>query len=150
MSTIVILLLLGAVLMFLETILPGLVAGIAGFICLVAAVFVGYDQSLTRGNCTLGIVLGGLLVGTWAWLKFFPESPMARRFVSQQSVGDLGVEKPELLHATGRALTQLRPSGAAEINGLRVDVVAESGLVERGADIKVVAVEGSRVVVRKI
>ena len=117
MTTIVILLILGAVLMFLETLLPGLIAGIIGFICLLVAVFLGYGESFSTGNVVLGIVIVGLTVGTWAWLTFFPESRMARRFVSHHAVGDLGVEKPELLHGSGTALTQLRPSGVAQING---------------------------------
>jgi membrane-bound serine protease (ClpP class) len=96
----------------------------------------------------LGIVLAGLLVGFWCWLKFFPESRMARKFVSQKAVGDLGVDRPELLNGTGMAVTQLRPSGVANINGQRVDVVTEGGLIERGTPVRVVTVEGSRIVVR--
>ena len=48
----------------------------------------------------------------------------------------------------GQALTQLRPSGTALIDGRRVDVVTEGGIVERGSSIRVVHVEGNRVVVR--
>lgn len=148
MTTIVILLILGAVLMFLETLLPGLIAGIIGFICLIIAVYLAYAENLTTGNTVLGIVIGGLAVGTWAWLKFFPESRMAQKFIAQSAVGDLGVEKPELRNGTGTALTQLRPSGVAQINGQRVDVVTEGGLIERGTPVRVVAVEGARIVVR--
>ncbi len=52
--------------------------------------------------------------------------------------------------ARGPALTQLRPSGVALINGQRVDVVTEGGLIERGAAVKVVTVEGARIVVREV
>jgi membrane-bound serine protease (ClpP class) len=90
------------------------------------------------------------MAGVWWWLKFFPESRIAKKFISHGAVGELGVDKPELLNQTGEALTQLRPSGTAKINGQRVDVVAESGLIERGAAVKVVTVEGSRIVVRAI
>lgn len=148
MTTIVILLVLGAVLMFLETLLPGLIAGIIGFICLFVAVILAYQENAFTGNVVLAVVVGGLGIGTWAWLKFFPESRIARKFVSKGAVGELGVEKPELLHGTGTTLTALRPSGVASINGQRVDVVAETGFIERGTNVKVVAVEGSRVVVR--
>lgn len=150
MTTIVILLILGAALMFLETLLPGLIAGIIGFICLISAVFLGYGESFSTGNIVLGIVIVGLTAGTWAWLKFFPESRMARKFIAQSAVGDLGVAKPELLHGTGTALTQLRPSGVAQINGQRVDVVTEGGLIERGTPVRVVVVEGARIVVRAV
>lgn len=151
MALIITLLILGAVLLFLETVLPGLIAGIIGFICLMAAVVLGFrDFGYQTGSLILAGVLVGLLIGVWCWLKFFPESRMARKFISQNSVGELGVDKPELLHGMGVALTQLRPSGTANINGQRVDVVTEGGLIERDAKIKVVAVEGSRVVVRGV
>jgi membrane-bound serine protease (ClpP class) len=58
------------------------------------------------------------------------------------------VEKPELLNQTGSALTNLRPAGTAIINDRRVDVVTEGAMIERGTPVKVVAVEGMRVVVR--
>lgn len=150
MALIITLLILGAVLLFLETLLPGLVAGIIGFICLMAAVILGYrDFGYQTGSLILAGVLVGLMIGTWCWLKFFPESRVARKFISRSSVGELGVEKPELLNATGVALTRLRPSGVANINGQRVDVVTEGGLIEREAAVKVVAVEGTRIVVRE-
>lgn len=151
MSLIITLLVLGAMLLFLETLLPGLIAGVIGFLCLVAAVILGYrDFGYQTGTLILAGVLVGLLIGTWCWLKFFPDSRMAGKFISQGSVGELGVEKPELLHGTGTALTQLRPSGVALINGQRVDVVTEGGLIERGAAVRVVAVEGARIVVREV
>lgn len=151
MTLIIVLLILGGVLLFLETLLPGLVTGVVGCICLAAAVVLGYrDFGFSGGNLVLGIVLVGLVVGTVCWLKFFPESRIARKFVSQGAVGDLGVARPELLHGTGTALTQLRPSGVANIAGQRVDVVTEGGLIERGTAVKVVAVEGARIVVRAI
>lgn len=50
----------------------------------------------------------------------------------------------------GTALTPLRPSGAAEINGHRLDVVTEGEFVNPGSQIKVIKVEGTRVVVKEI
>lgn len=149
MTLIIVLLVVGALLMFAEVFLPGLVAGIVGLLCLMAAVVVAYiEEGFVTGNIVLGIVVAGLGLGFWAWLKFFPESRIANRFISRQTVGELGVEQPSLLGCTGVALTHLRPSGMASINGQRVDVVAETGLIERGTPIKVVQVEGARVVVR--
>jgi membrane-bound serine protease (ClpP class) len=102
------------------------------------------------GNIILAIVALEAIVGTWLWLKFFPNSRIARRFVSQASVGEMELEKRELLNGTGEALSDLRPSGTARINGQRVDVVTEGGFIEQGAKIKVIAVEGSRIVVRPV
>ena len=151
MAIIITLLILGAVLLFLETLLPGLIAGIIGFICLLAAVLLGYrDFGFQTGNLLLLGTLVGLGIGVFCWLKFFPESRIARKFISHGAVGELGVDKPELLNGTGVALTQLRPSGTANINGQRVDVVTEGGLIERGTPVKVVAVDGTRIVVRAV
>ena len=116
-----------------------------------AAVIFSYrDFGLQTGNLVLGGVLVGLVFGVFCWLKFFPESRIAKRFISQPSVGDPGVAKPELVNCTGVAITQLRPSGTAFVNGKRVDVITEGALIEQGASIKVVAVEGLRVVVREV
>ena len=60
MTLIIVLLALGAILMLLETFLPGLITGILGFLCWVAAVIFSYrDFGLQTGN----LVLGGVLVG---------------------------------------------------------------------------------------
>ncbi len=151
MTLLILLLVLGAILLFLETLLPGMIAGIVGGLCWVLAVYLGYrDFGPQAGNAILGGVVVGAIVGAICWVKFFPESRIARRFISQSAVGDLGGEQPELLDRTGVAFTQLRPSGVAEIEGRRVDVVAEGALIERGAAVRVVAVEGMRVVVRQV
>jgi membrane-bound serine protease (ClpP class) len=55
-----------------------------------------------------------------------------------------------LVGREGVAQTVLRPTGIGQIDGKRLDVVAESAMIERGSPIKVVAVEGSRIVVRKV
>lgn len=151
MEAVIALLLAGAVLLLLETVLPGMIAGLVGLGCLVTGVVMAYVNFGPRtGNLVLMIVLTGLVLGTFWWVKYFPDSRFARVFVSKGTVGELKVEKPELLHQTGTALSRLRPSGMALINGRRVDVVTEGPFIERGTPIKVVAVEGMRVVVRAV
>jgi membrane-bound serine protease (ClpP class) len=53
-----------------------------------------------------------------------------------------------LVGRTGLALTSLRPSGTAEIDGKRVDVVADGEFIPRNSTVRVLEVEGGRVVVR--
>lgn len=50
----------------------------------------------------------------------------------------------------GRALTDLRPSGKADIDGTRVSVVAAGRLIEQGTELVVVGVEGSEIRVRPL
>jgi membrane-bound serine protease (ClpP class) len=149
MPVVVTLIVVGAILLLLETVLPGLVAGAIGLLCLLAAVVQAYVKLGPQvGSYVLIGEVAGLMIGTMLWLKFFPQTRFARTFTSNSTVGDINTERPELLNEVGTALTPLRPSGTAVINGQRVDVVTEGGMIERHAAIKVVAVEGMRVVVR--
>jgi membrane-bound serine protease (ClpP class) len=148
-ATVVTLIVVGALLILLETLLPGMIAGTIGSFSVVAGVILSYQYfGLYVGNLVLLGVCAGLVVGVIFWLKYFPESRVAQRFVSQSSVGDIGTARPDLLHQTGTAVTSLRPSGTAVINGKRIDVVTEGGMIDKDTPIKVVAVEGMRVVVR--
>jgi membrane-bound serine protease (ClpP class) len=150
MELVLTLLVAGAVLLVAESVLPGMIAGIAGCCCLVIGVIEGYVKFGARtGNLILLGVLIGLAAGLWLWLKYFPESRLAQIFISKQVVGDIGTERPELLEKTGTALTPLRPAGSAVIDGKRVDVVTEGPMIERGTPVRVIAVEGLRVVVRE-
>lgn len=151
MEMIAALLIIGVLLLAAEIFLPGAIAGIAGLCCLIIAVIMSYVEfGFKTGNGVLFSVLAGLVAGTLVWLKYFPNSRAARPFISNRVIGNLGVEQPELLHKTGTAFTDLRPAGTAEINGQRVDVVAENQMITRGTPIKVVHIEGMRVVVRAV
>lgn len=152
MGIIALLIVIGLVLLFLETILPGLIAGALGLLSLGAAVVYGYMEFGARtGNTALAIVLLLLGIGTVLWIKFFPDSAVAKVFVSNRQIGGINAEKPELLGQTGVTVTALRPAGTSMINGKRIGVVAADGtFVEKGTDVKVVEIEGLRVVVRPV
>jgi membrane-bound serine protease (ClpP class) len=151
MELVVTLLVVGILLILAETVLPGVIAGVVGACCLIAGIIVGYARfGAHTGNIILLSVFFGLIAGFCLWLKFFPDSRMARLIVSRKVVGDIGTEQPELVNQTGTAFTNLRPAGTALINGRRVDVVTEGQMIERGAALKVVAVEGMRVIVRAV
>ena len=75
------LILAGAALLLLETVLPGLIAGVLGLICLLSGVIVGYAKfGAPTGNLILLGVSAGLVVGTLAWMKYFPSSRIAKVF----------------------------------------------------------------------
>ena len=150
MALVITLLVVGAILLLLETVLPGMIAGIVGG-CLIAGVIMGYVEfGASTGTWILFGTVIALVAGFGVWAKYFPDSRFGRAFISKGVTGDIHTEKSELLHQTGAAYTQLRPSGTALINGQRVDVVTEGSLIEKGAPIKVVATEGLRVVVRAL
>jgi membrane-bound serine protease (ClpP class) len=149
MELVIALLVVGCLLVLAETILPGMIAGILGVLCIMGGVVAGYAKFGTpTGHYILLGVTAVMVAGAAVWIKVFPNTRLARVFISEKSVGNLDVEKPSLLGQPGTALSQLRPSGVALINGQRVDVITEGSLVEKGTPIKVIALEGLRVVVR--
>jgi len=64
-----------------------------------------------------------------------------------------GTEEEEMLPLVGKegvAQSDLRPAGVAIIDGERIDVVTQGSMIDAGARIKVVDVEGNRIVVRRV
>src|SRR5690349_19164135 len=126
MELVITLLAVGTVLLLLETILPGMIAGIVGGCCLIAGIVLGYVEfgAQTGTWILLGVVVG-LVAGFCGWAKIFPNTRLGKVFISTRVVGELKVERHELLHQSGTAFSALRPSGTALINNRRVDVVSE-------------------------
>ena len=63
MATVVILLVVGALLILLETVLPGLIAGIIGFCCIGIGLALAYMRfDLQTANTTLIIVVAAGLI----------------------------------------------------------------------------------------
>ena len=50
----------------------------------------------------------------------------------------------------GESVTTLRPSGIAKIDGVRLDVISEAEFIPPHTPIKVIAVEGVRIIVVRI
>jgi membrane-bound ClpP family serine protease len=61
-----------------------------------------------------------------------------------------GARPEDLLGCEGVTISQLRPAGKAKIGERLTDVVTEGDLIPKDARVKVVKVEGTRVVVTKV
>lgn len=148
---ILVLFLAGLVLLTIEAFIPGFgVFGISGIICLVVSIYLaaGAGGDVVRG-LVIAVVVVILFVG--AVTRF----AVRRGFWAKISLGDAvrgTVRAPStaeggLLGEEGISLTPLRPSGIARISGKRVDVVTTGQFLPKGAKIRVVEVDGTRVVV---
>jgi membrane-bound serine protease (ClpP class) len=139
---------IGMVLLVAEVaIIPGFgVAGVSAIALLIGGVVVCwwyYGASWGIGSLLIAAVL---TVGVIALL---PRTMAGRSLVLSSSITDQhsAGELNWLLGQTGKAITMLRPAGAAEIAGRRVDVVTDGQFVDPGTPIKVIQVEGNRVLV---
>ena len=151
METVVTLLLVGAVLLLMEIVLPGMIAGLIGIGCVIAGVIVSFVKfgADVAGLVALGSLIA-IVAGFLVWLKYFPGSRVGKLFVSETAVGDLDIEVPDIVGKEGSALCSLRPSGVVDIEGRRFDVVAEGGWIEKGSAVKVVSAGANRIIVRAI
>lgn len=150
------LIIIGIILIILEIfIIPGFgIAGIIGIAMMIGGVFLVAD-SVLEGVIYLLITLivVGLLI--FIGLKTGRMKKIWRKIsLGEKQVTDAGYVAPkkeyaEYMGKTGIALTLLRPAGTAEIDGERVDVVTDGSFIPKDSQIKVIAVEGTRIIVSK-
>jgi len=106
-----------------------------------------------------GAVLGAALIISAsvfiAWLRHLPNSSRFKGlFLRDSTPKDEGfISAPlraDLIGKNGSALTDLRPSGVAIVEGERLDVVTEGDFIKSGAAIRVVRSDGYRLIVRAV
>lgn len=148
--------------------LPGFgVTGLLGFIAIIVALVLAMTERWPGGPVLptwpqlqlpllkLGIGLAGATVGAMIVGRYLPKSSLFKKLelaaatsAAEGYTASAG-EARSLLGATGVAETMLRPSGKGRFGDRLVDVVTEGDWIEKGEPIKIVLVEGSRVVVRR-
>ena len=83
--------------------------------------------------------------------QVLPKLPFGRRMLLGPPTTKPGQAPPEfddLVGKTGEALSDLRPSGIARIDGRRLSVVALGSLIPEHTDVVVVGVDGSEIRVK--
>jgi membrane-bound serine protease (ClpP class) len=165
-----ILLAVGCALLALEVfVIPGFgAAGIAGILCIVAALVLttiglplgvllqtgAWVEPLTRVALALGVTLVLMIVA----LRFLPRtramsglvlsSTLASNVRPEGPTSFVSADETSMAGQLGVAVSDLRPVGVALFGERRVDVISEGGYVGAGSAVRVVEVEGARIVVR--
>ena len=148
---------IGFILLFIEIfLLPGFgPIGILGAALMTVGVaIVGYKEGVRMAVIYAGIGIGASLplcaVGFW----LIPKTKLGSSFIlgaresSQAGFKSSPEELETFTGKTGVALTPLRPAGTIEIDGVRLDVVTQGEFIEKGKEVEVVKIEGSRIIVR--
>ena len=55
-----------------------------------------------------------------------------------------------LIGLEGECVTALRPVGAGDFSGRRLDIVSEGGFIQKGAKVRITAIDGVRIIVKEI
>ncbi|MGD0059675.1 MAG: NfeD family protein [Verrucomicrobiia bacterium] len=153
--TIIIFTVVGLMLIAVDFYLPSFVLAGVGVVLLLAATLIGYG---TTGSVDKTVILfcteAALGFGAgYASIKYFPRTRTGRKMILAKTETGVQAQPSQASNWIGRegvAHTPLRPAGAALIDGQRLDVVAESGVIESGSRIKIIAVNENRLVVRKL
>ena len=155
MTKIILLLGLGLLLIVAEVLIPSAgVLGILASLCVVGAVAWAWSMSVGLGLNVL--IAAAVLVPIFLMIAFklLPHSPLTKKLIAGGfSFADgkgTDARNPELLGSKGEVTSPLRPAGMARLDGRRVDVVSRGELIEVGAPIEVIEVQGNRVVVGRI
>ena len=159
MTYIIILLVAGVLLAFVETLVPsgGVLAVLAGA-SLLGAVVLGFMQDNTAGCIVCIVVIVCVPIIVVIGLKMLPKTPFGRRMLLAGPEGDSAArggtgrmsteDYGDLMGKTGIVVASLRPAGIAEIDGKRHTVTADGEMINRGREIVVVRVEGNNIIVR--
>ncbi len=167
----VLLIVAGAAALAVETfIVPGFgVAGVFGLALVIAGLTmamvgtpldVGWDAGFIEAALSKVVwSLLGTIVAMAAIIRFFPRSALPNWLVLNTRIADADEQtaatdnwqshpdQHALVGTTGTAETDLRLAGKARLDGRIVDVVSEHEYLRKGSAVRVVAVEGVRVVV---
>lgn len=150
-----ILFVIGIGLIIAEFFLPGGIAGIAGIAAVLGSLFLAADNAAHMGMSIL-IAMGVSILASILMIKVFGKKmKFFKKIILTDSTNTekgyiSNKSRLELIGLGGYALTALRPSGTVVIGDERIDVVSEGGFILKGAKIKVVKAEGSRIVVREV
>ncbi len=152
MTLLLTLLIAGVALLLAEVFLPGMIAGVLGVVCLLGAAVVGFAEFGPKVGSL--ILMAELLAGTVLtilWMRYFPKTPLGRKYILDPSTAAHAPTEPEKwLGHEGVALTDLRPAGSARLEGEKVDVITNGEHLESGTRVKVVRVDGPSIFVRRV
>lgn len=165
----ILLFIVGVILLLVEIfVIPGFgVTGILGIILIVTGLtlslvnnqgfdfsFVGWDKLVFSMSRVVVILAAGILAGIFFGKRILGSSVMKKVVLTDTMESTTGfTDSPRdlefLIQKTGMALTDLRPSGAVDVNGEKYDAVAEGGYVHKEEKVRVTAIRGNYLVVRK-
>lgn len=150
-----ILLVLGFVLVLVEMHIPGFGApGILGVLSLIAGVML-FARSATEALVITIVIVALLCIALSFVIRSATRGRLAhsKLVLKEVSVPTAPLGENDLtffVGKTGEARTALRPSGIAEFDGVRLNVVSDGEWIANGKKVRVERVEGNRIVVSPV
>ena len=129
---------------------PGILGGILLFLGIIFTA-----ENLIQAVILLIVVLAILGVALAIVLQSFTKGKLSKSMILFESQkkehGYIGTEDLNyFLGKEGITNTVLRPSGTADFDGVKMDVVSEGEYIEKGCAVKIIKVQGRKILVREI
>ena len=146
---------LGAVFIGIELVTPAVgVFGLAGVVMVFGSLFfmLGADVQavyILAGGIAVAAVLFAVLGKRLPKSRFLAGVTLKDRSTRERGYSSQE-DKSEYVGRRGRTITILRPSGTVRIGRERVDAVSHGDFIDKDTDIRVVQVEGTRVIVEPV
>ncbi len=153
--TVILIFMTGVLLLCIEAIVPGFGApGIGGVLCIIVSIILA-SNSIALGIFSLLIAFILTIIAAVLLLKYAPRNKYFDKIILRTSLKkDQGyvptASKDDLLGLEGTAITPLRPAGIIEVNDEKIDAITEGDFIDIHARIKIVKIEGRKIVVKKI
>ena len=149
---------IGLLLLAAELFLPtGGIAFVLGVAGIIGGIAIAFNRSPSQGAVTIVVVLIIVPIVGPMLMHYWPRTAMGKKFVLTAADDDatvaqmpVNLELEQLRGRYGKTVSPLRPSGVANFDGRRVDVLSEGALVDAGQWVKVIDVSAGRVVVRHV
>jgi membrane-bound serine protease (ClpP class) len=133
----------------------GLLAVLAT-VCLGGAMVFAFRESTAAGFWVVGASVVLVPATILAGFKVLPKTPIGRALIldagavehAKGFASSPAATRP-IVGKEGIALSALRPAGVVEVDGSRVDVVTEGEMIAKGARVRVIHTEGTRIVVEE-
>lgn len=155
---IILLFIIGIALLVLEAFMPGFgLPGLSGIVVEVITLVLTWQQH--GPLATLGmllIVLSVLAIAVSMSLRSITrgklsQSKIINRETESNAAGYRTAEDLNVfLNREGQVTTTLRPTGMAEFDGVKLNVVSDGEYLPVGTRVRIVRVEGSRILVRTV
>ena len=148
----------GIILLIVEMFLPGFgLPGISGSILmLVSAVLLGMRAGILPALCMVAVMVALLAAAFTIALRSaasgkLSRSPLILHEEEHPSNGFIpSGDMREFLGRVGVAQTVLRPSGIAEFDGVKLNVVSDGFYIPQGTSVRIQNVTGGKIMVRKV
>lgn len=146
---------LGVGLLIAELFVSGGILGIIGAVLVgTSIIMAGADPMHMTISVLIAVTIA--TIGVVVTMKFFGKRlHLLNKMVLMDSTStDQGYvsneNRTELLGQIGVTLTPLRPAGVMRLNDERIDIVSDGGFINANESVKVIEVEGSKIVVTKV